>query len=78
MTQGGDGDDCTYAVGRTLVFVSEEMWRSLCGERERRQGKAAILLQSYVRMYLCRKHWPELKVSLRHSQLQSALLTHGR
>ena len=77
VTQGGDGDDCTYAVGRTLVFVSEEMWRSLCGERERRQGKAAILLQSYVRMYLCRKHWPELKVSLRHSQLQSALLTHG-
>eukprot|EP00731_Ephydatia_muelleri_P029419 Em0020g1063a len=77
--QGGDerDDDCMYAVGKTKVFMSEETWRALCSQRERRRVKAAIVLQSYVRMYLCRKHWPELKVSLRQSQLQSAIPAHG-
>ena len=57
---------------------SEEFRQSLEKLRERILLRAAIKIQAEVRMYICRKHWPQLKFSLRQARLQGEVQTQIR
>ena len=77
--RGEEGEDSAYAVGKTKVFIAEEMWRELCVQRDKIFTRAAIVLQSYIRMFLCRRRWPDLQATLRQSpSLQTSVPSHSR
>lgn len=59
-----------YAIGKTKVFLNEEFRQCLERYRGRILHRAAVKVQAAVRMYLCHKHWPQLKFSLKQAQLQ--------
>ena len=49
---------------------SEEFRQSLEHMRERVYQRAVVKIQSVVRMFLARTHWPQLKFSLSQAKLQ--------
>ena len=57
---------------------SEEFRQSLERLRDRILRRAAVKIQANVRTYLCRKHWPQLKFSLRQARLQGEAQTQLR
>ena len=60
----GDMSVCEVCV------CSEELWRCLEEMRGLILNRAAVRIQAAVRRFLCRAHWPQLKVSLRQARLQ--------
>ncbi|XP_022108413.1 unconventional myosin-IXb-like isoform X2 [Acanthaster planci] len=60
-----------WALGTRHVFLSEEAWQCLEYLRDSRQLKAATLIQSLVRRWLCMKHWPTLKSVLQAKLINS-------
>lgn len=57
---------CTCCV----FCLSEEFFQCLEQLRQRVLSRAVVKIQAAVRMYLRRKHWPQLKYSLQQARLQ--------
>lgn len=55
-----------------LLPCSEEFRKSLEQMRRRVLQRAAVKVQAVVRMFLAKKHWPQLKFSLKQAKLQGA------
>ena len=55
-----------------LFGCSEEFRKGLEVMRSRVLSRAAVKIQAVARMFLARKHWPQLKFSLQQAQLQGA------
>ena len=53
-----------------FAFFSEEFFQCLEHLRQRVLSRAVVKIQAAVRMYLHRKHWPQLKYSLQQARLQ--------
>jgi myosin heavy subunit len=60
----------SYALGTSLVFMTEELHQAVEGVRQARLHAAATRVQAAVRRFLCRRQWPHLKFSLRQAKLQ--------
>jgi len=54
----------SWVLGKRNVFYSEVVKQELEHLLEVRQVKAAITIQCWVRRWICRKRWPNLKRSL--------------
>lgn len=75
MVEDCDVSEESYAFGKTKIFLNEEFRQSLERLRDRILRRAAVKIQANVRTYLCRKHWPQLKFSLRQARLQGEAQT---
>jgi len=66
---------CDLGIILALWFLcgcSEEFRKGLEVMRSRVLSRAAVKIQAVARMFLARKHWPQLKFSLQQAQLQGA------
>lgn len=60
----GDVVAGSWALGKRHVFFSEVVKQELENLRESRKEKSAITIQCWVRRWMCRQRWPNLKRSL--------------
>ena len=65
-----DAPEQSWALGRTLVFYTEEFKQEMEKARVRLREQAAVTIQTAARKYLCVKHWPYLRSTLRQAKLQ--------
>ena len=66
-----------YAITLLLKCIfSEEFRQCLEKLRDRILNRAVVRIQAAVKMYLCRKHWPQLKFSLQQAKLQGEAQVH--
>lgn len=71
-----DVTEDSSALGTSHVFMTEELYQHAEGLRTSSLHRAAVKIQATFRMFLCHRHWPQLKFSLRQAKLQGQAHTH--